>query len=132
MRDVTPFEDVTVDLLGRGLGVRFRASGGSMAPAIEDGDLLLVEPLEDPAITLAPGDVVLVRRPTGLVAHRLIRIDREADPVRFELRGDASSRSDEPIAAERILGQVTEVDRRHGPPTRRLRRALRRIRSIRR
>jgi hypothetical protein len=38
------FVDVSCDLLGGGYAVRFRASGGSMRPAICDGDVVTVAP----------------------------------------------------------------------------------------
>ena len=49
--------DVSCDLLAGGYAVRFRASGGSMRPAICDGDVVTVAP--GATATLVPGKVVV-------------------------------------------------------------------------
>lgn len=62
--------------------------GGSMAPTIPAGSLIVVAPLRgDPA----PGEVVAYRRPgVGIVVHRVV--GREARGVRT--RGDANTLRD--------------------------------------
>jgi hypothetical protein len=105
------FVQVSSHLLSRGYSVRFRASGGSMQPAICHGDVLTVVPVAPSNITL--GSVALYRRLDRLVAHRVVRIDVDDSgaPV-FVLRGDAVSGCDAPVAASQILGEVVKVERR--------------------
>ena len=105
------FVQVSSDLLSRGYSVRFRASGGSMQPAICHGDLLTVVPVAPANITL--GSVALYRRFDRLVAHRVVRIDADdlGAPV-FVLRGDAATGCDAPVAASQMLGEVVKVERR--------------------
>jgi len=105
------FVQVSSDLLSRGYSVRFRASGGSMQPAICHGDVLTVVPVAPSNITL--GSVALYRRFDRLVAHRVVRIEADdlGAPV-FVLRGDAATGCDAPVAASQMLGEVVKVERR--------------------
>lgn len=68
------FSDVSAELLRRGARVRFRATGRSMQPTILEGEAITVEPVATTAIT--PGDILLYRWKRGVIAHRVIRIER--------------------------------------------------------
>ena len=104
------FTSVVVDLLRRGVRVRFRASGSSMAPAILDGDAITVEPVA--AARLRRADVVLVRRSGAVVAHRLVGWRRRAGGgLDLLLRGDAAAGDDSPVPASDLLGRVVETRR---------------------
>ena len=71
-------------LLSRSLPVELRMSGSSMSPAIEDGDIITLEPVNDEPIK--QGDIVLYHsRFDTAVIHRVIRIERSHP-------SDASSR----------------------------------------
>jgi hypothetical protein len=106
------FVDVSSDLLARGYGVRFRASGGSMRPAIFDGDVLTVEPAA-PA-RLAPGKVILYRSVDRLFAHRVVSVDADdSGGYRVLLRGDAAPICDAPISPAQVLGEVVAVTHGH-------------------
>jgi hypothetical protein len=99
------------DLLSRGISVRFRASGGSMRPAICHGDMLTVGPVAPSNLT--PGSVAVYRRFDRLLAHRVMRIDADdTGALVFVLCGDAASDCDAPVAASQILGEVVKVERR--------------------
>ena len=100
------FVDVTSDLLERGYGVRFRAGGASMTPAIGDGDLITVKPTT--AARLSPGRVVLYRRQDRVFAHRIVQAANDGDH-RLLLRGDAARACDEPVAPSEVLGEVVSV-----------------------
>ncbi|MGY1811288.1 signal peptidase I [Blastococcus sp. SYSU D00820] len=65
---------------------------GSMAPAIDTGDLVVVRPAE-PA-DIAPGDVVLVDDPDLPGQLRLHRVVSVEDGGRLQLRGDANPAAD--------------------------------------
>jgi len=68
------FSDISAELLRRGARVRFRATGRSMQPTILEGEAITVEPVAPAAIT--PGDILLYRWKRGVIAHRVIRIER--------------------------------------------------------
>ena len=98
------------DLLGAGHAVTTRVTGASMSPAIPDGCLVRVAPAlaEDVEV----GDVILVVGPGGRpVYHRLVRTERRGGQLLFQTWGDASPDPDMSVAAESILGIVTEVER---------------------
>jgi hypothetical protein len=105
------FVQLSSDLLSRGYSVRFRASGGSMQPAICHGDVLTVGPVAPSNIT--PGSVAVYRRFDRLLAHRVVRIDADhSGALVFVLCGDAASGCDAPVAASQMLGEVVKVERR--------------------
>ncbi|MEM9174774.1 MAG: nickel-type superoxide dismutase maturation protease [Myxococcota bacterium] len=79
-----------------------RVVGESMAPALEDGDFVLV----GPNATLSPGHVVLVRHPRfGVIVKRL---HAQASDGRYAIAGDnaasTASQSLGPIEPSAILG----------------------------
>ncbi len=105
-----------------------------MQPTILEGEAITVEPVATAAIT--PGDILLYRWKRGVIAHRVIRIERTnggADPQpsvlsppssvlgaqssvlspqsSFVLRGDASVSYDCPVEPEQVLGRVVAVER---------------------
>jgi hypothetical protein len=51
------------------------------------------------------------RSTLALIAHRVVRVERAADGLRFIVRGDASPVEDEPVLAEQVEGRVTAVER---------------------
>jgi hypothetical protein len=95
-------------VLERGASLRFCARGTSMAPLIQDGDLIQVVPLQGKSLRL--GDVAAFIQPASgkLVVHRLVnRRGQEAwfsgDNMRGALEG--------PLALENVLGRVAAVER---------------------
>ena len=102
------FADVTSDLLRQGYAVRFRVGGGSMSPAIGDGDVITVKPL-DPA-SLTPGRVIVYRDRHRLVAHRIVR----TAPTHLVVRGDAVRDCDPLVAPSQVFGEVVAVSRYGG------------------
>ena len=108
------FVAVTAELLDTGLAVRFRARGTSMRPAIEDGDLMTVAPVDEAAIRI--GDVVLFRQGQRPIAHRVRRIVAGGPGrVALVLRGDANGADDAPIEPAQVLGRVVAIERRRQP-----------------
>lgn len=104
------FQDLSAELLRDGLSIRFRPGGQSMTPTIQDGEAITVAPVRARAVRR--GDILLYRSKRGLLAHRVVRVEKGSDEAsRFTLRGDASVTEDEPIAASRILGRVVSVER---------------------
>lgn len=120
------FPDLISNLLADGHDVKFRAPGDSMYPAICDGDVITVMPIEPATITI--GDIILYRHKSGVVAHRVIRMAKRDVPdfqpsaprprpsvlssqSYFMLRGDAAVVFDEPVSVDQILGKVALVER---------------------
>ncbi len=71
---------------------------GSMQPAIDPGDLLIIREQE----SYLPGDIVTFIDGQSLVTHRLLDIKDG-----FALtRGDANNTDDAPVATENVLGRM--------------------------
>jgi len=103
------FLEASHELLRLGYAVRFRAGGQSMHATIKDGEMITVEPAS--ANEIKRGDIVLYRFNRGVIAHRVIRVEKAEAAHRFILRGDSSSTNDAPVEAEKILGRVISVER---------------------
>jgi signal peptidase len=69
--------------------------GGSMAPAIPLGSLIVIEPTAPAAVNV--GDVITFMLPDRLITHRVVAIDRDDMGIRLETKGDANDVPD-PIA----------------------------------
>ena len=86
-------------------GVRLRVTGASMLPSIWPGDRLIVQ--RKPPNQIQPGQVILYRRNSGVVAHRVIA--RRGD--QFVTHGDCMEHPDAPVHASEIVGEVVSVER---------------------
>lgn len=96
-------------MLRLGYAVRFRAGGQSMHPTIKDGEMITVEPVTPSDVKR--GDILLYQFKKGVIAHRVMRVEREAAQLRFILQGDSSRTCDAPVEASEILGRVISVER---------------------
>lgn len=97
-------------LLSRSLPVELRMSGSSMRPAIEDGDIITVEPITE--VPVRQGDIVLYHsRFDTAVIHRVVRVERSSSERAVVTRGDAASHNDGPVPIHRVLGRVKLVER---------------------
>ena len=102
------FADVSSDLLTHGYGVRFRAGGSSMTPAIDDGDVITVRPLG--RTSLIPGRVIVYRDRDRVIAHRIVGIAaNHPSASHLVVRGDAAPDCDPPVAPSQVLGEVVGV-----------------------
>lgn len=81
---------------------------GSMAPAIETGDVVVVEPISP--LDAEVGEIVTFHNPEAngdLTSHRAITITRRGDDVRFTTKGDSNTGTEQwrvPIEGE--IGKV--------------------------
>ena len=101
-------------LLSRSIRLEIRMSGGSMRPAIEEGDVITIEPVSETPVRA--GDVVLYQsRYDTAVIHRVVRIDRSAGERLVITRGDAALQNDPPVPIARILGRVQLIQRAGEP-----------------
>jgi signal peptidase I len=111
------FLDVSTELLQCGHSVRFKAPGRSMQPTIKEGETITVDPIAPEEVKR--GDIILYRTPGGVVAHRVVGIERKMSTQSsslsphhlFLLRGDSATTCDAPVAPDQVLGKVISVMR---------------------
>ena len=85
----------------------FVVLSGSMSPAIDPGDVVIVGEV-DPA-TVAEGDVITFVRgdADAPVTHRVIGVEEDGAGLAFETMGDANREADaNPVPATNVLGVV--------------------------
>jgi hypothetical protein len=114
------FVAVVDNLLGDGIGVRFRAGGSSMTPTVRDGEYVIVTPLDRShartnacgSARVDVGDIVLCQMRRGPVAHRVVAITSSPDgSPRYTLCGDAAPDCDRSAGADQLRGKVVSVER---------------------
>jgi hypothetical protein len=102
--------DLSADLLGCGYDVHFRAPGRSMHPAIREGETITVRPVSPS--TIRRGDIILYRWQQGVIAHRVVGIEKAVGgEFRLLTRGDAAGAQVEPVAPDQVLGKVVAAER---------------------
>ncbi|MCK4699144.1 MAG: signal peptidase I [Bacteroidales bacterium] len=106
-------KEVSLSLLSEGKSLRIKAGGYSMFPAIHPGDIVIIAPVNNQS-NLIPGDIIVFRRDSGFVLHRLTDIRHRDDNTFYITRGDSSMNEDKPITADKISGVVTAIETRRG------------------
>ena len=96
--------DLLAELLGRGKSLAFCARGGSMRPALRDGDVITLAPLARPP---RRGEVVAARRGGLLAVHRVVALV----PGGAVLRGDACAAEDGVFTHDELIGRAVSVRR---------------------
>ena len=83
--------------------------GRSMRPLLRPGTRVITRPLSG-----APrlGAILVYAAADRLVIHRLVRIERRSEGLRWVTKGDLSPRCDAPIEPDRVLGQVVRIHTR--------------------
>jgi hypothetical protein len=101
------FATLMAGVLATGSTFRFEAPGFSMAPMINNGDILTLAPLVGQPPRL--GDVLAFIRPaTGSpVVHRVVAVRKD----HYLLKGDHGRTSDGWIPTDQLLGRVIRVER---------------------
>lgn len=101
----TLVKDISLTLLSEGKTIRIKAHGYSMYPCIKPGSLLLIEPvkLKGPP---KPGEIIAIKRESGLVVHRLCKTVVKDGVRLFIARGDSNSSADHPVSIEKIAGRI--------------------------
>lgn len=104
--------DAVVELWVQGRSEhRVTATGTSMLPLIREGDALAVA---HGVHQWRCGDVVLFRRPDGLVAHRVLRVRRSSDGVTLLTKGDNAPNVDPPVSMDQVIGRITHIHKSDG------------------
>ena len=96
--------DVVETLLAEGKRVKLKAGGYSMYPFLKPKDYLVVE--NTPFATICLGDIVVFKRESRFIGHRVVDI-REINNQPFLITcGDSCLKYDEPISKDLYLGKV--------------------------
>ena len=86
----------------------FVVKSGSMAPAIETGDVVAVDPT--PAASVEVGEIVTFDEPGGsdrLMSHRVRAVEATEEGLRFTTQGDANTADEHwTIAQDGTVGRV--------------------------
>lgn len=102
-------KNVGLNLLSEGKTIRIKAHGYSMYPSIKPGSVILIEPitLKGPPV---PGEIIAIKRESGLIVHRLVRILKNEGTTLFIARGDSNARTDDPVNISMIAGRIISAD----------------------
>jgi signal peptidase I len=102
-------KDIGFTLLSEGKTIRIKAHGYSMFPCIKPGSLILIEPL---SIKGKPrqGEIIAIRRESGLIVHRLSKIVIRNGVTFYIGRGDSNPYPDNPIRIEKIAGRIVRAE----------------------
>ena len=99
------------EAIKNGHAVQTLASGYSMFPFLRKGDLLTVEPVSMDKIKR--GDVVVFESEEKWIAHRVIKIQSNAEGLEFLLRGDTCIEFDPAVDKENYIGSVQVFTRKN-------------------
>lgn len=101
---------LTLELLESGKSVRITATGGSMRPFLNGGEILTIEPTSPSSLRM--GDLVLIRSPVGAVLiHRIVRQWQRNEVRWLQTKGDGLYNPDQAVPAHRVAGKVVRVER---------------------
>src|SRR5664279_591226 len=102
-------KDLGLTLLNEGKTIRIKAHGFSMYPCIKPGSLLLIEPIN---IKRFPrqGEIIAIKRETGLIVHRLSRIVTRNGVNFYIARGDSNAYPDNPVKIDKIAGRIVRAE----------------------
>lgn len=101
--------NIGYNLLAEGKTLRIKAHGYSMYPCIKPGAVILIEPLRLRGKP-SPGEIIAIRRKSGLVVHRLTKVIRKDGIEYFIARGDSNARSDDPVKLVEIAGRIVGAE----------------------
>jgi signal peptidase I len=102
-------KDISITLLTEGKTIRIKAHGYSMYPCIKPGSLVVIEPLNIKGKPI-PGEIVAIRRESGLVVHRLCKIIKKSGVTFYIARGDSNAYADNPIKIDKIAGRIVRAE----------------------
>ncbi|MDA3798282.1 MAG: hypothetical protein PF692_04280 [Kiritimatiellae bacterium] len=104
------FFEIAKEILSSGNEFRFKATGKSMRPFIEDGDTIKIKPIGNKK--LKKGQVAFYSNEANhLLAHRIHAIKNVDDITIYTIRGDGLVYDIEYINHDSILGIAVEADR---------------------
>ncbi|OGW17824.1 MAG: signal peptidase I [Nitrospinae bacterium RIFCSPLOWO2_12_FULL_45_22] len=108
---ITDLLELSQAILEKGNSIRFQAKGWSMRPFIQDGDFIIVSPVQNSSIK--KGDVVFYSTDENkAIVHRIIKKYKNNGTTTFLIKGDASFGLPERVDIRNILGKVTAIERK--------------------
>lgn len=102
-------KDMSISLLAQGTTIRIKAHGYSMYPSIRPGSLLVIEPIKIKGAPVA-GEIVAIKRESGLVVHRVIKVNISDGVREYIARGDSNAFADSPVRIDMIAGRVVKAE----------------------
>ena len=102
-------KDLGLTLLAEGKTIRIKAHGFSMYPCIKPGSLLLIEPINIKGFP-RPGEIIAIKRETGLIVHRLSGIETKNGINLYIARGDSNAYPDSPVKIDKIAGRIVRAE----------------------
>jgi Peptidase S24-like. len=102
-------KDIGLTLLSEGKSIRIKAHGYSMYPCIKPGSLILIEPLSIKGMP-RPGEIIAIRRESGLIVHRLSKIISKNGITCYIARGDSNAYADNPLKIDKIAGRIVRAE----------------------
>jgi|ERR1035437_456919 signal peptidase I len=102
-------KDIGLTLLSEGKSIRIKAHGYSMYPCIKPGSLILIEPLSIKGMP-RPGEIIAIRRESGLIVHRLSKIISKNGITCYVARGDSNAYADNPLKIDKIAGRIVRAE----------------------
>lgn len=102
-------KDLGLTLLSEGKTIRIKAHGFSMYPCIKPGSLLLIEPINIKGFP-RQGEIIAIKRESGLVVHRVSRIISKNGINLYIARGDSNAYPDNPVKIDRIAGRIVRAE----------------------
>ncbi|MDP2659421.1 MAG: signal peptidase I [Dehalococcoidia bacterium] len=111
------------EILKLGHRVRIPTIGTSMYPHIRFGEVIHIETVDIAGLVV--GDIVVYTSGRRMVAHRVIRMRKDAEGPFVLAKGDSFHVFDHPVRAEQVIGKVVAIER--NGRTRRLGSSWRRV-----
>jgi signal peptidase I len=102
-------KDISFTLLTQGKTIRIKAHGYSMYPAIKPGSLILIDPLRQKGKPV-PGEIVAIKRESGLVVHRVVKPVIKNGIKYYITRGDSNAVTDNPVTIDKIAGRIVKSE----------------------
>jgi signal peptidase I len=104
------FLELSKEILGHGLILRFQARGQSMFPAVRDGDILTVRPAAP--YEIKQHDIIFFHTADSrVVAHRVTKKIQIEGRIILLTRGDFFRGLNEEVFFEDVLGKVSDIER---------------------
>lgn len=101
--------DIGFSLLSEGKVIKIRADGYSMYPSVKPGSIVHIQAITEDTAPM-PGEIVVWKRKSKFVVHRLIRIIQNNDNILYVTRGDSCSNEDAPDSADKLVGKVIRIE----------------------
>jgi signal peptidase I len=98
------------EILNKGLSLRLRATGRSMAPFLRGGEIITIKKV--PSASLRIGDLIFFKnRESSLLLHRIVKKQRTGSGLVFQTKGDAVTGIDNPVHENNILGKACTIEK---------------------